>query len=214
MTDATNYREHQVVTLPPWLQDNTAQSFVYVLALVKDAFVEAAKAAVKQRFATTCRDDALSAVGEMYQLERGFIGDSTTYRTLLRNAWDIWSRAGTEQSVLDALEGQALTNVEILENGDWNVDGHPEKWWRMWVIVRPTFLMSEGDDVAPAGTATPGAEQWRGLLSAVKKWKPAHEYAFVIVVLDGALWGDPADMRTWGDGDTTWGATTMRTEFS
>jgi hypothetical protein len=213
MPDLTNYRDSQVASLPPWLQADRAQSFVYVLALLKDAMVEGAKRALQQRFPTTCRNDALGFVGATFDLDRSFLIDDNHYRELLLAAWDIWALAGTEASVLSALVPLGISNAEILENGDWNVNDRPDMWWRMWVIVREPYLMAEGVNLAPPEDTSAGVEQWRGLVHAVKKWKPAHEYAFVIVVLEGELWGDPADPWHWGDG-TVFGGADIRTEFS
>lgn len=206
----TSYRQHQTITAPPWLQDERAQSLLYVFGLIKDAYIEATKRALKLRFTDTAPGDALDAIAGNYDLERGFITDDVQFRAMLKQAWAIWDKAGTEESILAALATLNITNVAVMENKEWNAQGTPSHWWKFWLVIKTPHPVVSGDD-APTAT-TLGANLVRSLPGVIDKWKPANEYAYVVIVISGKLWADPIDPWTWGDG-TTWGGESVRFDF-
>lgn len=211
----TYYFSHQPGTAPPWMQGKYGRRLLGVLGLVKDAFVEATKRAVKARYIDYAPADALDAVGENYNLDRAFISDDSVFKAMLRRAWEIWGKGGTDQSILDALATVGLTNVQIVHDWDWSADEFSgTRWWRFWVIVHRPHPFGPPP---PWGSAPPwgdpswhwgvgaGGERLQTMQRLIRKWKPTHAYCVEVLIPMGSghLWGDGT--WTWGDGTVTWG---------
>lgn len=96
-----------------WLNGPQARGFVAALRAAFDVELADLKFAVKQRFVTTCEDEALDDVGGGYVIER-FPGEGfVTYRARVRAAWATWRKAGTSAAIIDSLHAYGLPDVQI-----------------------------------------------------------------------------------------------------
>jgi len=90
-----------------------------------DAFPEAAIAAVKCRWPTTCPEDALAAIGFERLMSQFPVELVSAFRTRLQQAWSLWPLAGTKVGIITALNLLGFPNVQVFENNDWTVDPSP-----------------------------------------------------------------------------------------
>ena len=201
----TEYADYQPDTAPPWLQRDAGRAFLYVLGLVKDAWLEAAKRAVKARFASIAPPDAIAYLLRDYDLPERFNESEDIARARILDAWRSWELAGTPGGVVHALNTAGFANVSVQERIN------AVRWWEYRVVLRPAFPWDH--TVLPYerwGAATWGEYHYTGgaptladrdrVLTLVRKWAPAHAHLdFVVVQISGPTWGSFA----WGDG-TTW----------
>lgn len=101
--------------LVKWLNGPQARAYVAALRAAFDVEIADLKFAVKQRFVTTCEDEALDDVGGGYVIERFPTEDFVTYRARVRAAWATWRKAGLAVAILDSLHQYGITDVEIYE---------------------------------------------------------------------------------------------------
>lgn len=151
--------------------------------------------AVKERFPTTCSDDALDHVGDTMQLERYPGETNDTYRARLSEAFDAHSWAGTAKGIQDqltaALTGLGATSpvVTVIEN--WNgayADGGD--WYsRIAVVIQCGGVWTESSlggtwvlgTTVLGSTAT--ALEVAAMKRIVRKWKDCGAYPGVLRVL-------------------------------
>ena len=75
------YAEFEPATAPPWLQGKWGQAWFRVSGLLKDAWVDRAKGAVKARFADLAPADALGSLLRDYALDPPFNELESTTRS-------------------------------------------------------------------------------------------------------------------------------------
>lgn len=125
MPNPNTYDVYQLSLMPTALRGPVGEARASAQGLFKDGFPEAAIAAVKCRWATTCPEDALPAIGFERLLPRSPVESTAQYRDRLQRAWDLWPFAGTRQGVITALNILGFPNVLIFENSQWTVDPSP-----------------------------------------------------------------------------------------
>src|SRR5207245_5578740 len=86
----TTYPDYQIQKSPPWLQGPNGATWSFVSGITKEAYLEAAKRAVKARFPQFAPSDALDKVGENFQIDRAFAGSDSVFVAQLMNAWATW----------------------------------------------------------------------------------------------------------------------------
>jgi hypothetical protein len=201
------YAQYEVETSPAWLRGPWGERWNEVSGLIKDAWRDAARQAVKARFVAFAPRDALAQLLRDFALDDPYEEPEATTRSRLARAWETWQRAGTRRGLVAALEAAGYANVAIKEWFEWN---HTGRWWDFWVVLRPPFAWDNAavraakwgrrwrwGDATRLASGFPKGEAAR-VTAIVRKWKPAHAHCVnVIVLLSGRLWGD--GMR-WGDG--------------
>jgi Phage tail protein (Tail_P2_I) len=198
----SRYDIYQSALHPPWLAGQVGEGWASALGILKDAWVENAVLAVRQRNVKVCSPDALAYHGSDRALERLPGENVVAYRARLSNAWTLWTYAGTKTGILAAVQGLGLAGAVVKENSDWAIAPSPgfssgDEWWRFWVVVYPPHAWSApwtvGDGTL-VGAKAIGLQGDLVALSAlqrsVAKWKAAHTVLTnIIIVLSGALVG-------------------------
>lgn len=170
------------------------------------------KASLKAKYPTeaVAQSDttALGLIGDDRQIERYFGETDAQYGARLRTAWDLYTKAGTETSITDDLEGRGFGDLTVREYIDWadlgggehespgtNLDVNGDPWWsRFWLYIGEyggADIPSGGlMGAAVMGTGVMGVALNTALISGVVRtllqWKPAHALAVEIGwLLDG-----------------------------
>jgi hypothetical protein len=209
------YESYEADTAPPWLQGRWGRAWFRVSGTLKDTWIEAAKNAVKARFAAFAPVDALPLLLRDYALDELHELEATTRQRLAR-AWETWSLAGTKRGMVAVLTAAAYVGVSVWENWQWT-EVRPERWWQFWVVVRAPFPWAT-DPLADGTWSSPGTwndggiwasaipvEDWARLRAIIRRWKPAHATATMLIALhSGELFG--TRRGTWGE-QTSWGGT-------
>ena len=211
------FHDAQVNDAPPWLQQPYGRRWNFALGMVKEAFFEACKQAVKARHPKIAPVDALERIGRERGIDRGFFYTLDQYRVQLVRAFDYWSMQGTAEGLISALNDAGYPNVGITEN--YTADGiGPDEWSWFFVQFRPPYPWSiDGigvwndaaiwNDDQPWADPMPAAEADR-VRAIIRRLKPKHaKCAGAQFMISGQLWGDPA--RIWGAG-LTWDAVVMQ----
>lgn len=196
----TDYAVVQVTDAPPWLQRGKGGDWLAVTGLLKDAFRELAKRAVKARYPGTTPPDGLDRVASNFQIERDVAPTDAQLVAALKKAWESWESAGTKPGLLARLVDAGYVAPAIYEASEW--DPYNPEWWRFWVVLRPPYpwtdtSLSDGR-WGDAGTWSDGGawaqgippEQYGRLRRIVHKWKPTHaRCAGIILLASGELFG-------------------------
>jgi hypothetical protein len=138
----------------------------------------------------------------------------------VRLAWDTWTFAGTEATVLAQLAVYLTTEtLRIIENRDWSPppDLDTANWSRFWVTITGGPWSTDGTWGDPGawsdgGTwdSTATTAEVASVRGIIRKFKPAHTIGFALVLLDSDdFWGPdtPWDHGDWDDTATTiWAA--------
>lgn len=201
-----DYKEFEVETAPSWMSRLMGKAWTFVPALFRDAWVDAARMAVKARFPPIAPLDALPLLLRDFALDPPHGETPATTRARLARAWETWQKAGTAAGIVAALNAAGYPNVTIGERSD--------RWWEFVVILRAPFPFDPAltgyakwdsgwtydlSGYRWAGVAPPGERE--RVLAIINKWKPTHaRLAYVLVEVEGPYWGE----FKWGDG-TKWG---------
>ncbi len=116
----TDYSDFERETAPPWLQGPWARRWFYVSGLMKDAWREVAKSAVKARFVELAPRDALAPLLRDYALDEPYNEPEAVTRSRIARAWATWGQAGTKAGLVAALHTAGYQNVAVKEHRDWN----------------------------------------------------------------------------------------------
>lgn len=217
MPNPNTYDLYQLSLMPTAQRGPFGEARATAQGLLKDGFPEAAIAAVKCRWASTCPEDALAALGFERLLPRNPGEGTAAFRARLLLAWLLWPFAGTRQGLITALNILGFANVLVFENAQWTVDPSPgfsagQEWWRFWVVIDQPHGFVVGwraGDGTLVGSNTIGFGSapiaYPGIRPTIKQWKPAHALLVsVIVILSGKIVGGGWAV---GDGTLVGGAT-------
>lgn len=211
----SDYDDWQVQDAPPWLVlDEPGQLWQRVLGLLKQAVLEAGKAAVKSRFAAAAPLDALPALLEDRALDPAWRETETSIRARIARAWSTWQKAGTVAGMAEAIQLAGYTNFQIRERP---LDG-TLAWFEFEIWLFTPFPWSD-DYLADARWDAAGIWEDGGAWSPdlppedlarvralVKKWKPSHSKCRQIVIVHaGETWDATAPPGTWDDAAVIWG---------
>lgn len=201
----TEYREYEQDTAPGWMAGFWGSAWDYVMGLAKDALVQAARDAVKARFAAIAPVDALPRLLRDFVLDDPYNETTDGVRARLAQVWTTWSLAGTKAGLIAALETAGYTNVTLTERAgptwrDFTVTLRPPFAWDH--LIQPWARWDDGwlwdGGYRWAGIAPPGERE--RVLAIIRKWKPTHaRLKWVLVEVAGPYWGE----TTWGG--STWG---------
>lgn len=160
----TDFDDYQQQDRPSWAAAPRALAWALVLGTMKQAVVQAAKEAVKLRFAKLAPPDALPDIARDRGLDVGFAETQASLRYRIANAWEQWGYSGTPYGLFRAFELDGLVNTIITEKSDDASLG----WWQFDVRINPPFPW--------VGTTTADVPQvWRDrIVKLVRKWKPTH----------------------------------------
>lgn len=160
----SDFDDYQAELAPSWLSGPWGLLWSRILGVVKQGSVQAAKEAVKARFANLGAPDALLELALDRALDVGFAETQAKLRQRVLDAWATWQKAGTRQGMVDAFASVGLVGVEIAEATTSPV----LQWWQFDLTVHPPFPW-EGS--SPENVP----QSYRDLfVSLVKKWKPTH----------------------------------------
>lgn len=205
-----DFREFIARASPRVLRGPVGSRLVGALGLMMDILARGARSAVLSRFmlSTEFPDDALPLKGSERGLPRVANESDDVYFARVLDAWRIWQRAGTVPMIVEAFSWMGWT-VRVVANHEWNWDGHPENWSRIWIVVDPGHGVGRdglwGDpqgDPAPWGDGgiwgtDASARVFRDAHMLARTFKPAHVVAFLVLRLDSAevtpdgTWGNP-----------------------
>jgi hypothetical protein len=120
--------------------------------------------------------DALRPLGLEMSMPQYPIETWLQYRSRLRTDWNTWSKAGTEQTIIDQLELAGRPNAQIFRFSE-------NSSWSEFVVFYPTgshpvtadtlvgsFTVGDGTTVGVAGVT---AEELTSYKDLIKHWKPA-----------------------------------------
>lgn len=140
---------------PPWLQRAIGESFLGAIGAIIDCHLTRLVDAVRLRFPSGSRTDALAVIGRERRILRGPGEDSVTYARRLRKWWDLHRTRGNSRAMLeqlyDYLQAALSRPMEVVDgNGkrhlvdaagvitedtiQWNADG-TGLWARLWVML-------------------------------------------------------------------------------
>lgn len=208
---------------PGFYQKKWGLKYMQTAGFALDLMSNAARAAAKIRYPSTCPDDALGYVGEARNIPRYRRESAASYREVVANAWEVWEKAGTKRAISDAVVRLGYTAPLILgwHEASLLAPGPPapyENWWTaFWVVITPNpyGTRSWGDagltwggtvsspignpDAVATWGSTANALDVAEIRSAVRKWKPSHEICAHIILRanTGVDVFDPANVY-WG----------------
>lgn len=118
------YRVYEPQIQPTALKGAYGQSWRRAHGLVKDYYSNVAKQGVKLRFPSYASSDALGAIGDERQIDRGQNETDAQYAPRVRTAWDAWYWGGTAGGILKALSAMGYTAVvpQVRQNA-YSLDG-------------------------------------------------------------------------------------------
>lgn len=178
-----------------------SQTFALMFDAEASTTVEAG--ACNQLNAPTFPIDALPLKGSDRNIER-YPGESdASYMARVAGAWVAWPQAGTHNGLLGQLTAAGFT-ATIKEMRDWNWDGNTANWSRFWVVITGTgWARTHWGDGRKWGEGVWGCnaplDQVHVLRRIVRKWKPGHMVAIIVVVLDDVAWAAGQPDGTWGN---------------
>lgn len=175
----------------------------------------------RARFPSFCPLDGLFYIGIERNLERyNIIGSGGTtqevessYRELLRNAWFVWQRGGSQTSILDALRRMGLPNATYLRRVDFGglppsgntyLDKFQRSVWAQFDVVlrkNPWTIPKWGSFTWGDGTKwgfDASDDDLAQIIRAMRTFRSGHEtpmWAYV-PTSTAPIWG----LFKWGDG--------------
>jgi hypothetical protein len=213
-----NFRALIAALSPRVLRGPVGARFVGALGLMLDMLASGARSAVLGRsmLSKEFAPDALPLKGSERGMPRVSGESDATYFHRVYDAWRIWQRAGTGPGLIEAFSWMGW-NVSIVSNRDWNWDGHPENWSRIWIVVEPGHGVGDDGlwgDPNPDGSdalwgdggiwgTNASARVFRDAHMLARDFKPGHYLvSHIILKLDSAsvtpdgTWGDPTQRST------------------
>jgi hypothetical protein len=200
-----SFIEARVEELPVWLRGTNGIGVATAQGAQQDLELRLEIAGTKQRWPTTCDDEALDDVGVRVQIER-YPGESNdVYRARLLEAFPTWNEAGTPQAIIDQLHACGIEDVTVVR--DYDGVFAPGRWFsRFWVILGPKMPWSPlrcgaftcGDGSTCGSTAT--LDQIRLVKRVILKWKGDRGYPVKVILWfpDLGRAHAPTDHRTFG----------------
>lgn len=199
--------------VPSWLRTKYSRQAFYACGLALDVMLSFARQAILYRLPSFAHITSLPYVADARNIERYFIDTDLQFQTRVRNAWDLWVKAGSKARIKEAIEQMGFENVRIYSYR--NLGGMvPDEWagWTsaFWVFIGPpTDVVPPDawdhagyawDDLVPGSTigAPYGPRVWDAkgingyevaqLRAAIRKWKQGHEICAEIVFCSGPVW--------------------------
>jgi len=203
------YREYQAATRPAWHGGEFGAAWALGLGIMKDAMVDAARAARRQRWLSRCAPDALAKHGKFRGWPRVAGETIDQYRARLLAWWSLAEWIGTSKGIVDAFALLGMTNVEIREALDptWGrYTGTGKQRWFSVVIRQPHPFGTDAELVYGAGSTYGSGKKYglsgdMSLVQAakeiVRRMRPAHAWCGDIIVV---LTGDIIDTGSVNDG--------------
>lgn len=196
------YREWQPAVRPAFHGGPYGEAMSTALGLMKDATVEQARAARRQRWISKCSEDALAKHGKFRGWPR-VAGESVAqYRARLLAWWRLAEKAGTAQGLIDAYALLGITNVEIFESftAGWGrhvgFAGARDRWFNV-VIRHPHPFGTDFGFSYDDGTTYDSGKKYdvngdgsliEAVQEIVRRLKPAHAFCeWVAIVLSGDI---------------------------
>lgn len=199
------YRKWAIDNAPTWLRGTWGGKLVETLGFLFDAIEETnfEAGAAGTLEAPTFPTDAIALIGSERNMERYTAETDDQYKARVQGAWVAWPQAGTTNGVLSQLTAGGFT-AALKEMRDWDWDGDAANWSRFWVVVAATgWSPTHWGDGRSWGEGVWGADATAAeaatLIRIVRKWKPGHVVATIVVVLDDVAWAAGQPDGTWGD---------------
>ncbi len=209
----TTYEEAQVERAPGWLQSLAGRAWNTGYGLMKDALLEAAKVAVKGRYASVADTAGLELSAIQARYAPTYRENASRLRARVRTIWRDAEESQTKIGLTHALEQAGYVGPVVRDQAD----DSSLAWWEFEVILFGPFPWFDdylasgrwGDpgvygDGGPWGYAVPRDEV--DLLRAiVRRHTPRHARCRAILVVHaGETWDNDVG-GTWDDFAETWG---------
>lgn len=215
-----SFETYQSEVLPPgWLKDPVGQAWLRAFGSTKDAYVAAAKEAVKARYPRSSPLDALASTALERGIDRGVTEPEVSFRRRVYAAWDVWRWAGTPYGLLLAFwwagytpsSGRVLLQVQAGKQYRLRDDFDPAVHDASNAIVYTDlgavhlggspelwnqFAVLFVDPLPTAWSPTPPADassEIESVRSLIVRWKPGHAKCVALRASGGRLWGYPSD---------------------
>lgn len=188
------FRKWAIDNAPTWLRGTwggkLTEMFGFLFDTIEETNFEAGAAGSLE--APTFPADAIGLIGSERNMERYNSETDDQYATRIHGAWVAWPQAGTRNGLLSQLAGAGF-DAEIKEMRDWDWDGNAANWSRIWVVIHNTgWVRTTWGDGRKWGEGVWGVNAPRDVVHTlrrlIRKWKPAHVVAIVVVVLDEVTW--------------------------
>lgn len=200
-----NFRGILTRVVPRWLKGPNAQSILYTIGACTDAIGETLLAGLYARLPghSAGTSEALPYLGRDKGITRGPSETDAAYALRVSKALDSWSTAGNVYTLIAQLREwwapyyrpfRIVTNsgvwYDVAPDGtvtktatspnNWNWDGHPERWFRFWIIFAAApfvrWMIGDGHRIGMSGLtigSTMPSFWYAGIRSIVDRWKPA-----------------------------------------
>jgi hypothetical protein len=216
MADSPRFRLTRALVAPRWLTTGDGELVGYSLDLMKDAFVERLRLGLLAKLPETAPTDAAIAMGRDRRLVKGISETQPQYAARLVKWLDDRKRVGNPYALLQKLaeylgplpklrtvdnrgnwytRDPDGTESAVLNEGNWDWDGHAERWSRFWVVIYPNGLWTEsaydwgdaagpnwGEDPSTTWGSTAPTEHVQSVRHIVNDWKPAGTRCVNIVI--------------------------------
>lgn len=191
---SADYVDYQVASLPGWLAGPRALAWALVLGVAKEGLAQAAKAAVKARFASTSPPDGLVEIARDRGVDAGLRETQGSLRRRIAQSWEQWGMSGTRDGLFRAFELDGLVNAQVLDHADLA----ELRWYEFVVRIDPPFPW-------PGSTVDDIPDEWVArLVGLIRKWKPAHATCLRLEIrCFSETWAQRHARRA------TWGATPL-----
>lgn len=225
---AKTFRSYMLDIAPPWLLTAHGQPFMQAIGMMKDSLYFRAVEAVRARFVRYSSTSALAALGVERGLPRSPGESDLSYAGRLRNAWDIWSRAGTAFGMLTALRAAGYENVylaifsgklysldaddelvtEDLDPGSWKFRDVDDDYWSRFIVLFPEPLLARW---VTDGVPAEDSDEANAIREIIRRWKPAHMHCDEIAIATSAI---TFDFYAAGTTLNAWDRATLDTDAS
>jgi hypothetical protein len=198
-------RAEALAPLGGWLRDDASKAWLRAQGGAVSDTLALWKAGVKQRYASTCGEDALPLLGDSRQISQAPGETTASHRARLRRAFEIHTDRTTKMAYKHIFEALGFDPAQVTVWSDWEDSLLPatpgdDPWWsRVTVVVDartgPWSAPVWTDDAVWTETEVWGIEgatqaqiQWLRQQIRKTKWAGAYPLA-VVFIFGGDVWG-------------------------
>jgi hypothetical protein len=232
---SVSWADYQVSLAAYWLVQGRGGFFLRASGEQKARVEDSVRSGVLARMPDTADKAALSKLGEERQLQQYPTLTDAQFAAKLKTAFEVWTKAGTPDSVLSELMSAIGSVVGLSTNGMALVTANGRDWATPQPYALSWFDVGGPDDLDGtgffnrfliyiiAGTTSPGSfpdgcDQSNLARGVVARFKAGHSKLarFVVVGTATKLWGGfafttvpitAAVKLLWGGGGLTWDST-------
>lgn len=218
-----SYRDFMRDLAPGFLQEPWGRARQAAIGELLDQAAEEGDAALKMRFPTLAPHDGITRLGDERGIPKNANASLDEWRLRVRAAWDIWSKAGTPDGMLQAFRLAGYPRVILCTASGWQhqldangviVNTVLPAWsfltsltpgWAEFVVIFDEVNFQ----VWGAGPPAADSIEADGIRSLIRQQAPATALCRDIVIITaGHVWDYPGD-TTWTNQGGTWSGHTV-----